>query len=408
MNLKLFRSRNFSALFSAYILSEFGTNMSMVAIMVYAYELRESSLDVALLLTARILPSVIVGPFSGLVIDRFSNRLILTFSQLFSGTFIFILTQTNNLIYLWTLLVLVSISQTFYVSARMAIMPKIIKKESLISANASFTTAISIARIAGPGLAGFIISLFSVTAILYIDALTYLVAAGLILLIEYTPGYNRIRASFNNILNDMRLGIYYILGNQPINFYAFLGSVVWLIIGMQMPLVLVFVTKVLVEGPSIYGLILTGGAAGAILGSFLTKNISNLFKQRYKLIISGLLTYSLLLIIFSVNRFVWGAVFLFFIMELILAIVSNVVHAYIQSTVSEENLGKVFGSAFVLFGPMMLLGIYAGGYLTKSIASYFLFFGSGVLVFLSTLIINLLLVRVSSNDFSISGSLRKS
>src|ERR1051325_4912540 len=81
--LELLRSnRSFRFLWLGQVVSQMGDWFDTIAVYTIALRLTGSSRSVALIMVARFLPSVVMGPLSGVVADRFSRRTIMIISDL--------------------------------------------------------------------------------------------------------------------------------------------------------------------------------------------------------------------------------------------------------------------------------------------------------------------------------------
>src|SRR5438093_4848381 len=84
--LELLRNnRGFRTLWLGQVVSQMGDWFDTIAVYTIALQLTGSSRSVALIMVARFLPSVVMGPLSGLVDDRVSRRSILNYLDLLSA-----------------------------------------------------------------------------------------------------------------------------------------------------------------------------------------------------------------------------------------------------------------------------------------------------------------------------------
>src|SRR5262245_22452001 len=80
--IELLRSnRAFRILWLGQVVSQMGDWFDTIAVYTLALQLTGSSRSVALIMVARFLPSVVMGPLSGVVADRFSRRWIMIASD---------------------------------------------------------------------------------------------------------------------------------------------------------------------------------------------------------------------------------------------------------------------------------------------------------------------------------------
>src|SRR2546423_6099389 len=75
-------NRGFRFLWFGQVVSQMGDWFDTIAVYTIALTLTGSTRSVALIMVARFLPSVVIGPLSGVVADRFSRRTIMIASDI--------------------------------------------------------------------------------------------------------------------------------------------------------------------------------------------------------------------------------------------------------------------------------------------------------------------------------------
>src|SRR5919201_1426510 len=138
--LELLRSnRAFRLLWLGQVVSQMGDWFDTIAVYTIALRLTGSSRSVALIMVARFLPSVVFGPLSGVVADRFSRRTIMIASDIVRAAvvlgFLFVRRPDQTwLVYVLTILQLAF--STFFEPAKTAAIPSIVSDRELLAANA--------------------------------------------------------------------------------------------------------------------------------------------------------------------------------------------------------------------------------------------------------------------------------
>src|SRR5260370_27529092 len=90
-NLAAFQSPAFRWYFAGQLISVSGTWMQSVAQQVVVYDLTKSELALGLVACAQGLPSLLLTPFAGVIVERFSRRQILVVTQTIMMILAFIL-----------------------------------------------------------------------------------------------------------------------------------------------------------------------------------------------------------------------------------------------------------------------------------------------------------------------------
>jgi MFS family permease len=173
-------NRNYRNLWLSQVISLTGDWFTLIASASLVAKLSGSGLAIGGLFLARMLPPFIFGPLAGVVADRFDRRRILIVSDLLRTAvvlnFFFIRTERDVwLLYVLTVLQL-SIS-AFFEPTRAALMPGIVARRDLITANALDGITWSAMLALGAALGGLVTALLGIPASFVIDAATFLVSA---------------------------------------------------------------------------------------------------------------------------------------------------------------------------------------------------------------------------------------
>src|SRR5215510_9532370 len=73
----VFRNRSFSLLWTGQLVSTMGSALTSLAASIYVFRLTGSALSVGLMLMATAAPSLLVGLFAGVFVDRYDRRKIM-------------------------------------------------------------------------------------------------------------------------------------------------------------------------------------------------------------------------------------------------------------------------------------------------------------------------------------------
>src|SRR5512132_3761585 len=81
----IFRKRDFSLMWSAQLVSTIGSSLTDLAAGILVYRVTESALNVGLTLMVTAIPTLFVGLFAGVFVDRFDRKYILLASDILRG-----------------------------------------------------------------------------------------------------------------------------------------------------------------------------------------------------------------------------------------------------------------------------------------------------------------------------------
>ena len=125
------------------------------------------------------MPAIVFSAIAGVFVDRVDKRHMLVITNVLRGlAFLAIVLVGNNLLLLYTLMVLVATITTFFGPAEASMIPYLVPRPQLVAANGFFTLTSNVAFALGFALVGpFLIALASPQAMVAIVAGMYFVAA---------------------------------------------------------------------------------------------------------------------------------------------------------------------------------------------------------------------------------------
>ena len=181
----------FRYLWLSQIISLFGDWFNLIASAALVAGLSNSAgLAIGGLFLARLLPPFILTPFVGVVADRFNRRNILIATDVLRMFVVlgFLLVRTEEQIWLLYALTVLQLSiSAFFEPTRAAILPNIVSRENLVTANALSGTTWSVMLALGAGLGGLATAFFGISAAFIIDALTFVISAWFVSRIHLVP-----------------------------------------------------------------------------------------------------------------------------------------------------------------------------------------------------------------------------
>ena len=174
---------------SGQLVSLLGSSISQFVIIWWITLETESTLYLALASVLGLAPIVILGPLAGVLADRWNRKVLILAADLFQAltTLALISLFWFDVAAIWQVLVLLTLKgvfQAFHMPSVFAIIPTMVPKDRLSRMNGVnylFTSAINLA---GPVVAALLLGLWTITQILWIDVVTFLVALAPLLIIR--------------------------------------------------------------------------------------------------------------------------------------------------------------------------------------------------------------------------------
>ncbi len=173
-------NQNYRRLWLSAVISQLGDWFNLIASAALVANLSNSGLAIGGLFLARLLPPFILSPVVGVIADRFDRRKILIASDLLRAVIVlsFLLVYQQQHVWLLYVLTVLQLSiSAFFEPARAALMPGIVAREDLVTANALDATTWSAMLAIGSALGGLATALFGIPAAFVIDSASFVLSA---------------------------------------------------------------------------------------------------------------------------------------------------------------------------------------------------------------------------------------
>ncbi|MDH4136425.1 MAG: MFS transporter, partial [Anaerolineae bacterium] len=174
------------AFLTANAISLIGNNLTMIAVPWFVLETTGSAAKTGLVGFFTALPAIIAAFFGGTLVDHFGRKQMSIISDMASGLTVALIPLLYSTIGLgfWQLLLLVFLSALLDApgsTARSALFPDVAQATNvrLEQANAAQQTVQRAATLIGPAIAGVLIAWLGTSNVLWLDAATFAISAGL-------------------------------------------------------------------------------------------------------------------------------------------------------------------------------------------------------------------------------------
>ncbi|MGL4611426.1 MAG: MFS transporter [Trueperaceae bacterium] len=173
--------RNYTLLWFGQFVSLLGSSITSFALTIWAWQETELAVILTTVGFFAFLPVIIVSPFAGVIVDRWSRKAILIWSDTASAvlTAILFALYANDTLAIWHLCALIFFSGvvgSFQAPAMMASVASLVPEKHRSRANAMRSISGYGTQIAAPFLAGILITSIGLNTIFFIDIVTFFVA----------------------------------------------------------------------------------------------------------------------------------------------------------------------------------------------------------------------------------------
>ena len=185
------RSRDFRALILGQLISVLGTQLTAVAVPYQVYQLTRSSLDVGLVSLSALLPLVIGSLIGGSVVDAVDRRRMLIVVELLMAACSAGLAVNADLSSsLWPLFVIPALTaglSGFHSAGSNAIVPNMVRRSEVSTANAMFQALFQLGSVVGPATAGLLLAGAGIRFVYWVDVASFGAALVAMFLISPQP-----------------------------------------------------------------------------------------------------------------------------------------------------------------------------------------------------------------------------
>ena len=390
---------SFSALWAGQLISLFGDRIHQFALAAVVFVITDSVAASSLVFVAATLPNLLLSPIAGTLVDRWDQKEVLIVSDILRAAVALLVpvAAATNVVLVYPLIFLITTISIFFRPARVAILPRIVREDELLSANSALWVGETLADVIGYPLAGlFVVALGSALPVAFwLDAATYLASAALLSTIvlrsidqrsketddaasddldldleaappgaEADAGATSPPPAPKGFVGELKAGWTFLRGEPVLLANTIQATIAQLAVGIIIALMAAYSREVFAADPlgweAVWSFIETGQAVGSLVGGFVVGLIGIRFAKG-RLIIGGYVVFGLATFLFGLS----GS--LVPVLGLSLAIgASNMVFLIPSQTLFQERtpqsmMGRVVGFRFALVFGAMTAAMGLGG-----------------------------------------------
>jgi MFS family permease len=383
------RHRNYRLFFSGQSISLIGTWMQRIALPWAVYRMTGSEVLLGVVGFASSIPSFLLAPFAGVLIDRWSRYRVMLVTQIISmiqATVLAWLSLSGNLD-IWHIIVLslaLGVINTFDMPARHSFVINMVNgKEDIGNAIALNSMMFNGARLIGPSVAGILLAAAGEGACFLINAVSYVFVIGSLLMMNVTE--TREKKERIPMFREMREGLDYVFGFAPIKHIILLLGLVSLMGASYQVLMPVYATEVLQGDSHTYGFLMGGAGAGALLGAiYLASRDTVLRLGRLIPAATALLSAGLIAISLSSSFFI--SMFLIFFTGLGMMTHTAASNTILQTIADDDKRGRVMSFYTMALMGTAPFGSLLAGWMAKVLGTPWTIFIGGAVCLIGALV----------------------
>ncbi|WP_373894068.1 MFS transporter [Virgibacillus sp. CBA3643] len=363
--MSVFKNRSFTSMWIGNASSELGGAFGTFCNSLLIYEITGSTMALGSMWLLYFLPSLVLQLFSGPYIDKWSRKWVMIIA-LWSRGLIFLIPLIAYMIgvvapwHIYAVQIIVGLITPLYVPANQAILPTIVSKEQLATANAYVDGTARLMMFTAPFVAGLVIEYVGIQ-------ITYMLVCSLLLI----SGCLLLAVREKRIDQDVRKtwaeqfveGISYFFKQRVIVWLGVFLAFVQLGVGVTMVITLPYITDELNRSYAVYGYFMAGFPLGYVIGSLLVGKIR--VHRRRMLMLGALVIGGSTFIALGVTQSIALAITTEIIGGIAMAVFNVHNTTITQQIVPNHLMGKVFSVRMLIIRGMMPLGVLAGGILSE-------------------------------------------
>ena len=382
------RHRNYRLFFWGQLVSLIGTWMQQTAMSWFVYQITNSKLLLGAVAAVGSAPMMLFSIWGGSLADRYPKRSILVATQTAQMICAFLLAAGAWAGFATPLFIIViaalnGVAMGFDMPARQAFTVEMTSREDLLNAISLNSSIVNGARVVGPSAAGLLIGAVGVATCFFLNGVTFVaVIAGLLMmrLPPFKPTAHTVSAG-EHAWN----GIVYSMKHQRVRTILLLFLAVGVFGWSYAVLMPAFARDVLGRGANGYGVLMSAGGTGALIGALVVATYGHLFTPR-RLALSGVWLFSIALFAFSLSRNFYLALAFLLVAGFGMLLFFSTSNTVLQTIVPDEMRGRVMGLWSLVFGAMIPLGSLEAGAVAHWLGTSFALALGAIICALSALV----------------------
>jgi MFS family permease len=380
------RCWQFRRLLAGLAVSQTGDWLYNVALIAVVYNQTHSAGWVAATTAARVVPIVVLGPFGGVVADRYDRRIVMVASDLLRAALMAVLALTAAaglpVVLVPLLAGLATAAATPYPPCVAAATPRLVPGADLAGANAARSAVGALSIVAGPALGGLLLLVASPTASFLVNGATFVMSALLVVSLPRTALRREQDTDTGTeaprVFADIAAGFQALRSSAEAMRLVGADVLCSLVYGAQTVL-LVLLAHNLGHGTNGYGWLVAGMGLGGVVGTTVAARAADAGRSR-PVIASALFVVAVSLPLLTLTSSLAVAVALTVVTGAGSIVVEVMTDTGLQRALDERVLGRAYGLAL----PAALAGIVVGSLIAAPLVS--LFGLTGALVSLAVLL----------------------
>ncbi len=357
--------RNYRLYFIGQSISVIGTWMQRMAVNWLIYSITHSAVMLGVAGFAEQIPTFILSPYGGVITDRYNRYKVLLVTQCASMVqasllAVLVLSGHYTVAEIILLSTLLGTIKAFDIPSRQSLMVELVEgRNDLSNAIALNSSMVNTARFIGPAIAGVLLVSFGEGICFLLNAVSFIAVIACLLMMKITPR-PLVKKKHTNAFREFREGFAYL--RQSPALAAVIGMLALVsLVGMPYDTLLPIFAKDIFKGnASVYGWLSSVSGVGAVVGAVYLASLKS-DRYLYKIIAVAAALFGISLLLFAATPHLGLALFFIMISGFGRMAQTAASNTYLQTTVSNEMMGRMLSFYVMAFQGMQPIGSFLVG-----------------------------------------------
>jgi MFS family permease len=373
-------SADFWKFWGGQTISNLGSSFTQWAVPLLVYQLTHSAVSLGVATAATFVPYLLFGLLIGAWMDRVDRKRAMIALDALNAIVILSLplASMSGHLSVWLIYGVTFIQSTVFIAfsaGEFAAIPSLVSTDDLVTANGRIQATYSAAQVAGPLLAGALISFLPLVWVMAFDAGSFVLSA---------LSLSLIRSSFNTprdepkeattILHDVREGLRYVIGHPVLRNISLMMALINFVTATMWAQLVLFADERLDASAREIGVLFAAGSAGVVVTGLMAGRLRRRFSFT-SLAMTSLMLMGVCTIVFAGMRWYWIALPIW-AAQSGLGILFNINTGSLrQAIVPNHLLSRILSIAGVLAWSAIPAGALVGGWVIKESGNVALVYG---------------------------------
>ncbi len=370
----------FRLLWTGQAISQIGDGLANLALLIMINKLTGSTLALGTLMVVVAIPQLIFGLTAGVFVDRWDRKKIMVISDLLRGLIVLGLMLVRRPEDVWLFYILgffQAMVGVFFDPAKSAVVPLIVDKELLLTANSLSQTTRVVTSVIGSGLAGVLVGITGNGNLAFsLDAASFFISAIFIFRMQIPAMAGLASGGLRQTLEQLNDGLRYLFSHRPLVAVMTTFAVTMLGIGAVNVLFVPFLSNILRIPTEALGVVDAAQVVGMVLGGSLVAVLAARLKTS-QIITFGICLVGLMIALIGFSTSIWMVMASVFMVGLFLTPVQASASTILQTSITNEQRGRAGAALNTVITLASVISMACAGILGEWLGIRQVFFLSG-------------------------------